>query len=138
MKHRLMDGTEVDVIRVTGEAAERVWQRLREKALIPHAGELARILQQGKIAVVVFELNETVKDSLFPLGWDGKTAVFPMSRDISRRYARLSDPVTAAWLRRDASPIGRILVFWGLGSLLMNWTPERGLWVEPGSIETEN
>lgn len=136
MKYRLHDGTEIEVTRATGAMAERMWQRLTDKGLIPHASELAPLLGPGKVAVLVFEPNDTVKDALFPLGWDGKAAVFQMSKSVARRYAKLSDPVTAAWLMRDSSP-GRLLVFWGLGSVLMNWTPGRGLTIEPGSIETD-
>jgi len=117
--------------------SEVVWRRLLNEGVKPYAEELAPILAAGKIAIVVFEPNESAKPVFRAMGWDGKAAVFPMSNAVRERLAKI-DTVTAAWVNRKPKPtVGRLFVCSGIGTLLVNSAPGRGFWIEPGSLESE-
>jgi hypothetical protein len=113
-------------------------RRLMDEAIIPNCRELAKIALEGNIAVVVFEIDDSAKPALWGAGWDGKATVFPMLNSFRTELAQVTDAVTASWLTRQVSKrFCRMFVFFSTGSLLINFTPQRGYWVEPGSLEED-
>jgi hypothetical protein len=119
------------------QLSRQFMRRLMDQALLPNLELLVRIRDAGDIAVAVFEMNENNKGILPPMGWDGKAVVFPLPNDYRKRLAAISDTVTAAWLMREPSKVLRVLVWTGIGSLLLNIAPKRGYWLEPGSLDDE-
>lgn len=118
------------------EAAAPIDPRLLEQGIKPHADELAPIMISGEVAVLAFEPDVALEPALRAVGWNAR-AVFRLATRWRTRLAQGSDPVTRAWLARSGRDVGRILVFWGAGTLLVNYTPATGYTLEPGSIASE-
>jgi hypothetical protein len=120
--------------------------RLLNEGIKPHADTLAEISAAGEIAIVVYDLaadDPQVQEAARAAGWDGSTAAFPMARDYRAQLATNGDAVTAAWLLQEPSAdperrVGRVFVFTGHGTLLVNFTPGRGWSFEPGSLDSEH
>lgn len=108
--------------------------RLLKKGVHPHTDALAQIAVDGDVAVVVFEPAAPAKEAARKLGWDGKSPVFRLP---SSKHAELgkADHVTAAWLQRRDEGVSRMFVIMHEGTLLVNFAPERGYWVESGSTD---
>jgi hypothetical protein len=109
-------------------------RRILDEGVIPHTAALERIWLNGEVAVAVFEVADKGKEGLRNLGWHGE-AVFALNRTRAERLAGHSDPVTAAWLRRRGP--GRMFLWNGLGTLLMNCEAGKGWSTEPGSTDLE-
>ncbi len=116
------------------ETTKKMMRRILDEGVIPHADALAMIWLNGEVAVVVFEVADEGKDALRTLGWHGE-AVFALNRTRAEQLAKRSDPVTAAWLRRRGP--GRMFLWNGLGTLLLNHETGKGWSTEPGSTDTE-
>jgi len=119
---------------------EKPFERLNRECLIPHTDEIAEIITRGLVAIVVFEPTEKAKAALRTMGSKGK-AVFPLSDGWRTQLAQLweersSDKLGANWLKNSCTQ-GRILVFWGDGSLCVNFTWSRGFSIEPRTRDVE-
>ncbi len=108
--------------------------RFFTEAILPSAGDLAPILAHGSVAVIVHAPSPATREAARAAGWDGETMVFPMSIATRRLVAMQADAVTAAWIGRDDG-VGRIFVFSGAGTALVNFASGRGYWIEPGSLD---
>jgi hypothetical protein len=110
---------------------------LTSRTLIPNRERLAEIAARGDVAVAVHDVGSVSRDCLHTLGemgWNGKAAVFRLSRARRKRIAAATDSVTARWLGRSRGI--RIFVVSGAGSLLVN--NKDGAWsLEPGSLDRE-
>ena len=117
-----------------------VLQSLVEGCLVPNAEVLASLIGRGEVAVVVYNLDETdalVQRAARDLGWDGPSPVFPLQGRLKKALIEESeqraDLVTARWLRGGRT--GRIFLWTGRGTLLINYQPDAGYSVEPGSLD---
>ena len=118
----------------------KLLNRILDEGIKPYTEELAPIIADGDVAIVVFEPADDVKPALRAAGWDGRAHVLRMPNGYRKRLARSSDAVTRAWLTRSASvsgSAGRIFLFVQRGTLLVNFSPERGYSLEPGSTDAE-
>lgn len=120
--------------------ARELWLQTINEGVKPHIEEIDRIaMGEGRIAVVVFNPHPQVLPYLHSLGWDGEKPVFALSDARARRQAADSaaqgDKISARWFRSTAK--GRIYICSGLGSFLLNFDPEKGLYLEPGSTTEE-
>lgn len=144
------DRRDDEVSRAVGETVARVnngrttkpfsevMEPIIEACFTPNAYALASIIGGGQVAVAVFKLDEgdaLAQQAARDIGWDGSSAVFPLSRDhkqrIIDRSVELGDPLTAQWLRGERN--GRIFLWTGRGTVLVNFEPGRGYSLEPGS-----
>jgi hypothetical protein len=116
------------------------FDRLLEQSVLPHRQAIAELIHDGSaVAVVLHEVTPRAEEAARRLGWDGAAPVFRLSEKAREAMARGSEGdgarVTAAWLR--SSRPGRILVMANDGaSWLLNFTPEAGFSLEPGTAET--
>jgi len=121
---------------LTGASAKAVWDWVINDGIRPHLTEIKRIVADGRIAVVVFELHVSVKDSARNLGYDGVRPVFPMAAGVKREFAAAlreqGDLVSAAWLEKRAT--NRVFAMVELGTYLLNLGEGDSLTVEPGSL----
>jgi hypothetical protein len=112
-------------------------QRIVNGCLRPHAPTIAVIGFSGDVAVVLHEPSEKAKARARAIGWDGKSEVFRLTAEGKRALAGStegSDAGISKWLGRKldpASPVARIYVLTGDDSLLMNFSPFGGWYVEP-------
>ena|ERR1044071_1867872 len=117
-----------------------VMQPIIDNCFVPNADVLAGIIGRGEIAVAVYDLDEAdafMQQAVRDIGWDGTSAVF---RLLARHRKRLiehseeyADHVTARWLR--GARTGRIFLWTGRGTLLINYQPGVGYSLEPGSLD---
>ena len=119
---------------------EETFERLNRECLIPHTEEIAKIIATGEVAIAVFEPTEKAKIALRTMGSKGK-AVFRLSDSWRTQLAQLwekqcNDKTGAHWLKNPCTR-GRILVFWGDGSLCVNFTTPRGFSIEPRTTDAE-
>jgi hypothetical protein len=112
--------------------------RLLEDGIKPHAAELTQIAMRGEVAVIVFEQDETVLTALEAMGWNGRT-VFGITRSRGERFAKASnDPVWQAWAARPSNMTClRIFVCIHMGTLLVNYRPDKGYDLEPGQSDPQ-
>lgn len=122
------------------KTAGEVLQSIIDGCFVPNAGVLAGIIVRGEIAVVVYNLDETdalVQRAVKALGWDGTSPVFPLAARLRRTLIEESeqraDPVTARWLRGGST--GRIFLWTGRRTLLINYEPGDGYSLESGSLD---
>jgi hypothetical protein len=123
-----------------GPIMEEPFERLNRECLIPHCEEIAKIIATGGVAVAVFEPTEKAKMALRTMGSKGK-AVFRLSDSWRTQLAQLweercNDKSAANWLKNSCTQ-GRILVFWGDGSVCMNFTRPAGFSIEPRIMDAE-
>ena len=106
-------------------------ERLRKEMFVRHVEEIAPIISRGGVAVVVFEPSQAAKAALqFGFDWTGEP-VFRLSNAARKRLVH--SKAAARWL--DSTKRGRILVFSGNGSLCVNFSPEVGYTIEPGTTD---
>jgi hypothetical protein len=117
-----------------------VLQRIIDNCFTPNASALAGIIGRGEVAVVVFEpdpVDAVMKQALRDLGWDGASVVFQLAAGHKKRLIADSvehaDLVTARWLRGGRT--GRIFLWSGRGTLLINFQQGVGYSLEPGSTD---
>ena len=108
-------------------------RRLLREVLVPQAEKL----DGGDIAVVVFEPGNACQRAARAAGWDGKSSVFSMPRPFRERLIENADTVTATWLAGRRPGVVRMFVFLQEGTLLINWSPGTGYYIEPGSLDSE-
>lgn len=125
-------------ILATDEESRILMERIFLEGIKPHAPAIAKIALRGDIAVVVFEVEEELKEALRNLGWRGE-AVFALNREHAERMAAAAkcDAVTAAWLRRHVKNEARIFLWVHYGTLLVNYLPGTGFSFEAGSTDRE-
>jgi hypothetical protein len=118
----------------------KVLQPIIDNCFTPHATELAAITDRGEIAVVVFDpdpASTVMQQALRDLGWDGASVVFQLGAGLKKRLIADSvehaDLVTARWLRGGRT--GRIFLWTGRGTLLINFQQGVGYSLEPGSSD---
>lgn len=117
-------------------ADAEVMQRIVNGCLRMHAPEIAVIGFTGDVAVVLHEPGEKARARARTLGWDGKSEVFRLGAEGQRALAgsaEVSDAGILKWLGRKfdpASPVARIYVLTGDDSLLVNYSPFAGWYVE--------
>lgn len=118
--------------------SEALQHRILAEGVKPYGRRIANVTADGSIAAVVFEPKGDVEKFARKLGWEKyhPVPVFRLSPEIMANMAA-ADRVTAAWLARSDKSIARIIVFTGLGSLLLNFEPSRGYWLEPESTDGE-
>ena len=114
-------------------------ENLRTEAFAPLAERIARIHDQGDIAVVVYKPapQRSMRQVLAGLG-GGKgleTRAFPLSRARAKRVLANTDIATLRWIARHDPSVVRIFVVSGLGTLLVNLRPGQGFEIEPGSLD---
>jgi hypothetical protein len=107
-----------------------------DKAIQPNAEEIGRIANTDGIAVVVYRPEGAARILAERLGWKA-AAVFRLSAEDIAWYSDAVHPVTAKWLRREADGSARMLVIAGTEALLLNYSDQRGYWIEPGSTDAE-
>lgn len=119
--------------------AEAAMEELLERGIKPHAEALARLAADGQVGCVVWKPEPVAESAARLLGWQPQQGdVFALSQDACAHLA-IGDRVTARWLAAGSSIDGtvRAFVISGHGSLLVNFKPGRGWWIEPGSLETD-
>jgi hypothetical protein len=121
-----------------GMAPGGLLDRLLKEGIRAHAAEIAEIAQGSDpaIAVVVFEPDERGRRALRAWGWDGEAQVFALPHECEAGLAK-ADLVTARWVARRTRDVSRIVVIVQSGTFLMNLEPGRGLYIEPGSLDTD-
>lgn len=117
-----------------------LWQRLTDRVLKPNAQNLAQIIYRGDIAVVLFEPFESALSCARSLGWDGERPIFRMSNGRRKRLAHVweevhGDKAAARWLRQRRR--GRIFLIVNGGTLCINYEPDHGFDIEPGTLDQE-
>jgi hypothetical protein len=122
------------------EELRSIFNRLLERGIKPNARQIASIVTHGQIAAVMFELDpENEKILRDNISWKGE-AVWRMStkvrKAIAAACAEVGDFVGERWLLAKERK-GRIFVYWGSGTFLVNFEPGHGYWPEPGSSDTE-
>jgi hypothetical protein len=115
-------------------AAHELLSKMVEKAIIPHAEEIARIAIDGGVAVVLYQPDATARRIGRELGWDKYNApVIRLSQEHAARLAT-ADRATAKWLARTSGV--RVFVFMHGGTLLLNFG-DQGWSLEAGSTDVE-
>ena len=118
-------------------AQEVILDRILNEGIIKNAEAIASIVSDGGIACVVYELREDVVDGARDLGWDGETPAFEMNEEKRKLMAfkcgQMGDVVTKKWLESERQ--GKIFVMAHAGTLLVNFDPEDGYSLEPGSTD---
>jgi hypothetical protein len=116
----------------------KLFEHLIEDGIGPNLDAISEIAGRDELPVLVFELNDAVREDIQALGWKGES-VFAMAKPKAARVFRDVDAVTAPWILRPHPIDGfHLLVFTGLGSLLVNWDPKVGFRLEPGSTDRES
>jgi len=121
------------------EKTQETMDRIINNAIKPNAEEIASIFIRDDIACVVYDLDPECRNVAKALGWDGKTPVFKIPKSVRKTFAhnlRVScpdDKVTPRWL--EGNRPGRIFLMVHTGTLLMNYEPEVGYTLEPGSTD---
>lgn len=120
-------------------------ERLLDEAIKPNAEALARILLDGDVAIVFFEVGDgpsamrkDAVDGARVLGWRGSRV--EVSRMTKRRAAKYADTIAriapsdpaAGWLRRTSGP-ARIYVCAHVGTICVDYDPGTGYRVAPGT-----
>ncbi|HEY1695180.1 MAG TPA: hypothetical protein VGG39_23590 [Polyangiaceae bacterium] len=119
-----------------------VIERFAREVVIPNWSRILDITADNTLCVALLEpKNEWVTTGLPKMGWNGRSPVFSVNRSLAERMAArmsaVTDPVTAAWLRRRVRGQRRIFAVMHLGTLLLNLTlsPDGPtLEPEPGSL----
>jgi hypothetical protein len=126
-----------DSMKLTGAAGKAIWDWIFNDGIRPHLPEIQRIVQDGRIAVVLFEVHPSSLDLAATLGYDGKRPVFPMDPGERRKFAqalrRHNDWVSVNWLEKKAT--NRIFAMVELGTFLINLGEDGTLTIEPGSLD---
>jgi hypothetical protein len=123
------------------DKSKELLTRILEKGIKPHAEAISRASLAGEVSVVFYEIQigePALVSALRSLGWRGGTSeCVRLSRTRAERLADNLPPVDSAskWLRGHRP--GRIFAFTGKGSICVNFRPERGYWLEPGTLERE-
>jgi hypothetical protein len=109
-------------------------------AVKPHASAIAAIIVDGtSVAVIVHKPGEAAAAALHGLEWDGSVPVFGLSgvtlTRVAETSASMGGEVTQKWLKSHRP--GRLFVFWGDGTLLINYAQGAGFNLEPGSTDME-
>lgn len=132
------------------KAPPLIWDltRVLEEGILPHADEVVRILDDGDIASLFFEIGDAFTDLVRPLGWTGRSiGVVPMSQTGARSFAdRLASAMPAdprrarllsgiiAWFRRPHGP--RMFVMYDGRHICLDLDRGTGLWsIAPGTID---
>ena len=113
--------------------ADELLERLLEEGIKPHTDAILAAHEAGGVAVVLFEPVEEHEPMFRAMGWPDRPA-FPMTPQL-RRSLLDSDPVTRRWLEVPRDGVVRIFALVHRGSLLVNYDPERGYWIEPNSLD---
>lgn len=121
---------------LTGASAAAVWDWVLNDGIRPHLNEVKRIVQDGRIAVVLFEIHESCVEGARNLGYDGKRPVFPMDAGVRRQFIAalrdVGDTVAADWAEKRAQ--NRIFMMVEMGTFLVNLGEGDTLTIEPGSL----
>lgn len=108
------------VYRLSGDEAVKFWQQLFGDCILPFGAEIRRHAEKGVAVVVCPDSTLNPGD----MGWDGHSPVFRADDTLRRRVAQRllgeGDKVSYAWLTREDRRVGRVFVFAGTGSFLMN------------------
>jgi len=118
---------------------KQLMDRLLSEGIHAHAQDIAPIIANGGIAVVVYKPHDLAREAARAVGWDGESATFKLSNAARQRLIasllRRDDAVTCRWLRGNRA--GRIFMISGAGTLLINFVPGVGYSLEPGSTDSE-
>jgi hypothetical protein len=115
---------------MTMYTANNFVKRLLDEGLLFHAESLAGM--RGEIAAFVFEPEHQARQAARALGWDGKRPLFKLGTAHKKALAR-ADHVTKTWVETPHTDT-KVLVIAHSGTLLLNFTPELGWHLEPGSL----
>jgi len=119
---------------------QQSFDRLLNKGIKAHGREIARIAVGGGIAAVVFEPAPSIVNWLkVNLNWNGEPMFRLSAKErqwLAEAWQNVGDEVSARWIRGKSGK-GRIFVFSGKGTLLINWSPGEGFSLEPGSTDAE-
>jgi hypothetical protein len=108
------------------------------EVIMPHADEIGAICARGDVAVIVFEPSDDAGTFARTLGWNGESPVFRMSNARKRAVADGSDAVTSAWLKRTSrTELSKVFAIIHAGTLLVNFTKDKGWFLEPGSTDSD-
>ncbi len=112
-------------------------QRIIEEGVAPYIEEIKRIAARGQIACVVFEIESNLKEALRAHGWEEGVNVFPAGEKLRNTLVG-TDAISRQWFAAipDADHV-HIFLFAQKGTALLNWSPRRGYWTEPGSSDLE-
>ena len=130
----------------TPEESKQLLDDLIKNGIKANGEAIAEIVGVGEIAIVVYKLapatdehGRATHEALRAIGWDGSASVFKVSAATRKRMIAQSeaynDPITARWLRGGRN--GRIFVWTGLGTFLLNHSESGDLTVEPGSLDMQ-
>jgi hypothetical protein len=106
-------------------------------AIKAHTEEFAAITTSGGVAVFVFEPNAQGAKAAREMGWDKYgPPIFALRREHEQRLA-MADTVVRRWIERPVDGVARLFAIVHGGTLLINWSEERGWWLQEGSTDTE-
>lgn len=97
---------------------------LLEEGIKPHAEAIAALALVGRIAHVVYDEAAGAASTCEPM------------RASLRRELCACDHITRRWCERRTRD-ARVFVQMSKGTLLVNFEPERGWFLEPGSTDSE-
>lgn len=122
------------------ETTREIMQRILSQGIVPFTPQLISIWNKGLVAFVGFEMRPfTMKAwrTLFPK-WN-KRRDAPVIGVSGKEYASRveCDPVTRNFLVRERTDDYPVFLFTGEGTLLLNFHPDRGFSIEPGSTDDE-
>lgn len=124
-------------LHIAPEEEEKLFQRLLNEAIKPQAQAIANLISRGHIAVVPFEPTGGGLGYLQNWGWKGES-VYRMTTRQRKTMAEVcrgcGDEITARWILSKGRE-GRIFVIWGESTLLVNFVPDEGYSLEPGSTD---
>lgn len=118
-------------------------ERIIQAGITPHVDQIARIGIGGSIVVVVFEPSETAKMALTHWNWTGAPCFRMTTRHrktMAKALEAMGDEAAARWLMRKqnrSDPVIRIFLFVHDATFCINFTPEKGYWVEPKTLDHE-
>jgi hypothetical protein len=125
------------------DAAERsrMWlEELLERGLKPHAERLAEIGAKNRFACLIWRIDpKWASRAQKAFGWKPGEDVFALADQVCANLAT-ADLVTRRWVQAGSSldSVLRILIVSGpCSTLLMNYAPGRGYWIESGSLDAE-
>lgn len=112
-------------------------ERLLEEGIKPHAETLLRLASAGQFACVLFEVDRETKQSLRPHGWRAGREVFPIGLQMLEALKATDAAARRFFSTTPDSENVRIFAMVHKGTILVNWSPSKGYWIEPGSTDTE-
>lgn len=115
--------------------ADDILGRLLNEAIKPHAERIAELAERRRFVAVVFEPHEDAVKFARALGWDRSTPIFGLRETRVRRLAEIDHACERWFATKPCIDHIKAFVIMHRGTLLLNFEPDRGWYIEPGSTD---